>query len=76
MGEIFNKDSSFYINSVCFGKFLQFFICIARVKDGIVDRFRKLKGSGRYNKSNPDVYLDVHIDNNYCTFFLTVPEEI
>ena len=47
-----------------------------RVKDGIVDRFRKLKGSRPIvDKSNPDVYLDVHIDNNYCTFSLNSSEK-
>ena len=68
----FNEGSSFYINSVCFGKVFTHSMYVSqRVKDGIVDRFRKLKGSRpTVNKSNPDVYIDVHIDKNFCTFSL------
>ena len=68
----FNKDSSFYINSVCFGKVFTHSLYVSqRVKDGIVDRFRKSKGSRpTVDKSNPDVYIDVHIDKNFCTFSL------
>ena len=66
----FNKDSSFYINSVCFGKVFTHSLYVSqRVKDGIVDRFRKSKGSRpTVDKFNPDVYIDVHIDKNFCTF--------
>ena len=68
----FDKDSSFYINSVCFGKdFTHSLYVSQRVKDGIVDRFRKSKGSRpTVDKFNPDVYIDVHIDNNFCTLSL------
>ena len=68
----FDKDSSFYINSVCFGKdFTHSLYVSQRVKDGIVDRFRKLKGSRpTVDKFNPDVYIDVHIDNKFCTLSL------
>ena len=68
----FEKDSSFYINSVCFGKdFTHSLYVSQRVKDGIADRFRKLKGSRpMVDKSNPDIYIDVHIDKKFCTFSL------
>ena len=70
--KFFDKDSSFYINSVCFGKVFTHSLYVSqRVKDGIVDRFRKSKGSRpTVDKYNPDVYIDVHIDNNSCTFSL------
>ena len=57
------KDSSFYINSVCFGKdFTHSLYVSQRVKDGIVDRFRKLKGSRpTVDKLKPDIYIDVKI---------------
>ena len=66
------KDSSFYINSVCFGKdFTHSLYVSQRVKDGIVDRFRKLKGSRpTVDKLKPDIYIDVHIDKKLCTFSL------
>lgn len=68
----FDKDSSFYINSVCFGKdFTHSLYVSQKVKDGIVDRFRKSKGSRpTVNKYNPDIHIDVHIDKNFCTFSL------
>ena len=68
----FHKDSSFYINSVCFGKdFTHSLYVSQRVKDGIVDRFRKIKGSRpNVEKFRPDIYIDVHIDKKSCTFSL------
>ena len=68
----FDKDSSFYINSVCFGKdFTHSLYVSQKVKDGIVDRFRKSKGSRpTVNKYNPDIHIDVHIDKNFFTFSL------
>ena len=68
----FDKDSSFYINSVCFGKdFTHSLYVSQKVKDGIVDRFRKSNGSRpTVNKYNPDIHFDVHIDKNFCTFSL------
>ena len=68
----FDKDSSFYINSVCFVKdFTHSLYVSQKVKDGIVDRFRKSKGSRpTVNKYNPDIHIDVHIDKNFCTFSL------
>ena len=70
--KFFDKDSSFYINSVCFGKdFTHSLYVSQKVKDGIVDRFRKSKGSRPIvNKYNPDIHIDVHIDKNFCTFSL------
>ncbi len=70
--KFFDKDSSFYINSVCFGKdFTHSLYVSQRVKDGIVDRFRKSKGSRpTVDKFNPDIYIDVHIDKKFCTFSL------
>ncbi|MFL2590989.1 MAG: class I SAM-dependent RNA methyltransferase [Flavobacteriaceae bacterium] len=68
----FHKDSSFYINSVCFGKdFTHSLYVSQRVKDGIVDRFRKIEGSRpTVEKFKPDIYIDVHIDKRLCTFSL------
>ena len=68
----FHKDSSFYINSVCFGKHFTHSLYVSqRVKDGIVDRFRKLNGSRpTVEKFKPDIYIDVHIDKKSCTFSL------
>ena len=68
----FNKYSSFYINSTCFGKHFTHSLYVSqKVKDGIVDRFRKFDGSRpTVDKSKPDVYIDVHIDNNVCTLSL------
>ena len=68
----FHKDSSFYINSVCFGKYFTHSLYVSqRVKDGIVDRFRKLNGSRpTVEKFKPDIYIDVHIDKKSCTFSL------
>ena len=70
--DFLSVDQTFIIESVLNTDFYSHSLFVSqRVKDGIVDRFRKL-----YNKrpnvdtENPDIKINIHISQNTCTISL------
>lgn len=70
--DFLSVDQTFIIESVLNTDFYSHSLFVSqRVKDGIVDRFRKL-----YNKrpnvdtENPDIKINIHINQNTCTISL------
>ncbi|MGY8946709.1 MAG: THUMP domain-containing class I SAM-dependent RNA methyltransferase [Flavobacteriales bacterium] len=65
-------DNSFSIESVLNTDFFSHTLYVSqRVKDGIVDRFRKLFGKRpNVDLEDPDIKINIHISQNTCTISL------
>ena len=65
-------ENTFYIESVLNTEIFSNSLFVSqRVKDGIVDRFRKIyKKRPNIDKENPDIKINIHITKNTCTVSL------
>lgn len=65
-------ENTFLIESVLNTDFFSHSLFVSqRVKDGIVDRFRKLYGKRpNIDTENPDIKINIHISKNTCTISL------
>ena len=65
-------ENTFYIESVLNTDFFSHSLFVSqRVKDGIVDRFRKLFGKRpNVDLDNPEIKINIHISENVCTISL------
>ena len=65
-------ENTFYIESVLNTEIFSNSLFVSqRVKDGIVDRFRKMFNKRpNIDKENPDIKINIHITKNNCTISL------
>ncbi len=70
--EVFRVDQTFAVNSVVHSPFFKHSHYVAlKVKDAIVDRFRRDTGiRPSVNTNEPDVPVNIHLSNNRCTVSL------
>jgi len=67
-----STENTFYIESVLNTEIFSNSLFVSqRVKDGIVDRFRKMFNKRpSVDKENPDIKINIHINKNNCTVSL------
>jgi putative N6-adenine-specific DNA methylase len=70
--KVFGVNQTFAVNSVVYSPFFKHSHYVAlKVKDAIVDRFRKDFGiRPSVNTTEPDVPVNIHLSNNRCTVSL------
>lgn len=70
--EIFDSNQTFAVQSKVFSELFQNSMYASlKVKDAIVDRFRRISGQRpSVNPNNPDIQINLHIANNQCTISL------
>ncbi len=70
--KIFKVNQTFIVNAnVFYSEVDHSHFAALRVKDGIVDQFRKVMGKRPWvAKDIPDIYIDVHIAHDICTISL------
>jgi putative N6-adenine-specific DNA methylase len=70
--ELFGCDQTFAIQSTVFSDlFNNSMFASLKLKDAIVDRFRyKFGERPSVDSKNPDILINLHISNNYCTISL------
>ena len=70
--DYFSISNTFQIDSVLNTDLFSHSLFVSqRVKDGIVDRFRKLDNNRpNIDLDNPDIKINIHITKNYCTISL------
>ncbi len=70
--ELFGVEQTFAIQSIVFSDlFNNSMYASLKLKDAIVDRFRyKFGDRPSVNSKNPDILINLHISNEYCTISL------
>lgn len=70
--ELFGVEQTFAIQSIVFSDlFNNSMFASLKLKDAIVDRFRyKFGDRPSVNSKNPDILINLHISNEYCTISL------